>query len=64
MAYQIDALQCAGCGSCESDCPNRAIRPAGDVYRIDPGKCTECRGFFDAPQCAQLCPSDCISLAA
>lgn len=63
MAYQIDALQCTGCGSCEFDCPNRAIKAKGDAYRIDPAKCTECKGFFDAPQCVQLCPSDSISLA-
>jgi ferredoxin len=24
-----------------------------------PGKCTECKGFHDEPQCAAVCPVDC-----
>lgn len=30
-----------------------------DVYYIVPGKCTECKGFHDEPQCAAVCPVDC-----
>ncbi|MCU0839188.1 MAG: 4Fe-4S binding protein [Rhodospirillales bacterium] len=63
MAYQINAAECAGCGGCEADCPNRAIRMKGDAYYIDPAKCTECKGFFPVAQCVQACVSDCISLA-
>jgi ferredoxin len=29
---------------------------------IDPRKCTECVGHFDAPQCREVCPVDCIPL--
>lgn len=29
-----------------------------DVYYIVPIKCTECKGFFDEPQCASVCPTD------
>ncbi len=30
-----------------------------DVYYIATEKCTECIGFFDTPQCADVCPVDC-----
>lgn len=30
-----------------------------DLYYIVADKCTECKGFFDAPQCAAVCPVDC-----
>ena len=33
-----------------------------DVYYIVGMKCTECKGFFDEPQCAAVCPVDaCVS---
>ena len=64
MAYQIDASQCTGCAGCETECPARAIKPKADVSYIDPSKCVECKGFFDVPQCVQVCPADCIGLAA
>jgi ferredoxin len=63
MAYRIDPASCTGCGSCEFDCPNGAISAKGDVYVINPKKCTECKGHFDKPQCVSLCPADAISLA-
>ncbi len=30
-----------------------------DFYYIVPDKCTECIGFYDKPQCAEVCPVDC-----
>ena len=30
-----------------------------DYFYIVPDKCTECKGFFDEPQCAAVCPMDC-----
>ncbi len=30
-----------------------------DIYYIVPGKCTECKGFHEEPQCAAVCPVDC-----
>jgi ferredoxin len=60
MAYRINAYECTGCGSCEFDCPNKAIKMKGDVYAIDAAKCTECEGFAAAAQCVPLCPSDAI----
>ena len=32
---------------------------AEDFYFIATDKCTECKGFHDAPQCAAVCPVDC-----
>jgi ferredoxin len=32
------------------------------IYVIDPGKCTECVGHFDEPQCVQVCPVSCIPI--
>ncbi len=56
MAYKIVASQCTACGACEYECPNTAISMKGDIYVIDPKKCTECDGHFDTPQCAAVCP--------
>jgi len=30
-----------------------------DFFYIVPDKCTECVGFYDKPQCAEVCPVDC-----
>lgn len=30
-----------------------------DYYYIVTGKCTECVGFHEEPQCAAVCPVDC-----
>jgi len=30
-----------------------------EFYYIIPGKCTECVGFHEEPQCAAVCPVDC-----
>ncbi len=57
MAYKINQ-ECSSCGACEPECPNGAISEGGDIYIIDPVKCTECVGFFDVPQCADVCPVD------
>lgn len=54
MALTITNL-CSACDACLSECPNDAIT-AGRPYVIDPDKCTECVGFFDTPQCLDVCP--------
>jgi ferredoxin len=52
--------ECINCDVCEPECPNNAISQGIEIYFIDPAKCTECVGHFDAPQCVEVCPVDCI----
>ena len=52
--------QCINCDVCEPECPNAAISMGLEIYEIDPGKCTECVGHFDRPQCQIVCPVECI----
>ena len=54
--------ECINCDVCEPECPNEAIYQGDSIYEIDPDRCTECVGHFDAPQCQQVCPVDCIPL--
>lgn len=56
MAYKIIGSQCTGCSLCEFECPNAAISMKGELFIIDPAKCTECEGHFDMPKCAEVCP--------
>jgi ferredoxin len=51
---------CISCGVCESECPNAAISPGDTIYMINPDLCTECVGFYDEPQCVEVCPVDAI----
>ena len=32
---------------------------SNEFYYIVTGKCTECTGFHEEPQCAAVCPVDC-----
>lgn len=52
--------ECINCDVCEPACPNTAISMGEEHYVIDPGRCTECVGHFDEPQCVELCPVACI----
>lgn len=52
--------ECINCDVCEPECPNDAISQGDDIYVIAPERCTECVGHFDAPQCVEVCPVDCI----
>lgn len=52
--------ECINCDVCEPECPNGAISQGDEIYIITPGKCTECVGHFDTPQCKEVCPVDCI----
>jgi len=51
---------CVNCDVCEPVCPNKAIALGASIYEIDPRRCTECVGHFDAPQCVDVCPVECI----
>jgi ferredoxin len=59
MALMITS-ECINCDVCEPECPNQAITMGEEFYEINPGKCTECVGHFDEPQCVQVCPVACI----
>ena len=54
--------ECINCDVCEPECPNDAISQGAEIYVIDPRRCTECVGHFEAPQCVEVCPVDCIIL--
>jgi len=54
--------ECINCDVCELECPNQAISQGELIYEINHNKCTECVGHYDAPQCVQVCPVDCIPL--
>ena len=54
--------ECINCDVCEPECPNQAISMGVEIYEIDPGRCTECVGHFDEPQCVQVCPVECIPI--
>lgn len=51
---------CINCAVCEQECPNLAIYEGEEIFEIDPGRCTECVGHFNEPQCQLVCPVDCI----
>jgi ferredoxin len=52
--------ECINCDVCEPECPNGAISQGDEIYVIDPTLCTECVGHFEASQCVEVCPVDCI----
>ncbi|MDP6854698.1 MAG: YfhL family 4Fe-4S dicluster ferredoxin [Arenicellales bacterium] len=54
--------ECINCDVCEPECPNDAISQGEEVYQIDPDRCTECVGHFEASQCVVVCPVECISV--
>ena len=52
--------ECINCDVCEPECPNGAIAQGEEYYVIDPARCTECVGHFQAAQCVAVCPVNCI----
>jgi len=48
---------CINCDVCEPECPNGAISPGEEIYRIDPNSCTECVGHYDTPSASRSVPS-------
>jgi len=55
MAFMIND-ECINCAICVEECPNQAISEGDEIYVINTDLCTECIGFFDEPQCANVCP--------
>ena len=56
MAYKI-TTDCVNCGSCEMECPTKAISDGNGIYVIDPALCVECVGFYPESKCAEVCPT-------
>jgi ferredoxin len=52
--------ECISCGICISECPNKAISEGDSIYVIRPDLCTECVGFYNEPQCVNVCPVNAI----
>lgn len=52
--------ECIVCDACVDECPNEAISEGDPIYVINPDLCTECAGFYDEPQCVNVCPVDAI----
>jgi ferredoxin len=52
--------ECIACDACREECPNEAIEEGDPIYLIESDYCTECVGWFDEPQCVEVCPVDCI----
>ncbi|MBT0730026.1 YfhL family 4Fe-4S dicluster ferredoxin [Rosenbergiella nectarea] len=48
--------RCINCDMCEPECPNQAIALGTAIYEIDPARCTECIGHYEAPTCQSVCP--------
>jgi len=59
MTFRITE-ECTNCNACVALCPNDAIEKGIDMPVLIPEKCTHCEGFFDEPQCVDICPVDCI----
>jgi ferredoxin len=55
MALKINE-NCINCGACEPECPVEAIYEGDEFFEIDPDVCVECEGYFDEPQCIEVCP--------
>jgi len=55
--------ECIYCGSCEPECPERAISDdlEAGAYAIDPARCTGCPEA-DPPPCLAACPVDAVAL--
>ena len=58
MAFKILDEECISCAACEAVCPNEAISEGDESFVINSDLCTECVGFYDEQQCAEVCPVD------
>lgn len=55
MSIRINEY-CIACGWCQPLCKNGAIKEGENMqYAIDPSRCTECVGWYDSPECINVC---------
>ncbi|MBF0310753.1 MAG: 4Fe-4S binding protein [Magnetococcales bacterium] len=48
--------ECVACAACEPECPTGAIMERKGLYVVDRKVCVDCEGYFDRPQCGEVCP--------
>lgn len=48
---------CIACGTCEPECPTKAIAAGDPIYTIDPANCNDCG------TCVPTCPVNAIEKA-
>ena len=53
------AIYEGGVDGTEVDAEEMQEPVSDEFYYIVTGKCTECTGFHEEPQCAAVCPVDC-----
>jgi ferredoxin len=56
--------KCICCDVCLPECPNGAISAGEEIFYIDQKKCTLCVGFYDRPQCIEVCPVEAVDVVA
>lgn len=54
----VDPEACSGCGSCETACPEEAIRVEDKVAAVAAEECTGCG------ECVEACPDNAIAMVA
>lgn len=55
MSLRINEY-CVACGWCQPLCKNGAIKEGENMqYYIDPGRCTECIGWYEEERCIEVC---------
>jgi MinD superfamily P-loop ATPase len=57
MTYKIPS-DCSACDSCRPHCPTNAIQVHNGQFWIDSALCNNCEGYYENPQCVNICPID------
>ncbi len=58
--------ECICCDVCKAECPLDCIWEdfsGYEIYLIDQQACNKCEGFYDGPQCIEVCPMDAVIYA-
>lgn len=55
MAMSITP-DCIACWACLPLCPTGAITWREARFHVAPDGCVACEGYFDLPQCGEVCP--------
>jgi NAD-dependent dihydropyrimidine dehydrogenase PreA subunit len=55
MVAKVKAEECVGCGACEDECPNGAIK-VDEIAVVNAADCVDCGN------CADACPNSAITV--